>query len=34
MDNLCIAASSKGKMSKLKEELKGHFEITDLGPVK
>jgi hypothetical protein len=34
MDDLCIAASSKGEMSKFKEELKGHFEITDLGSVK
>jgi hypothetical protein len=34
VNNLCVAASSKAGMAKFKEELKGHFEITDLGPVK
>jgi hypothetical protein len=33
VDNFCVAASSKGEMKLFKEELKKHFEITDLGPV-
>jgi hypothetical protein len=34
VDDLCVAASSKSEMTTFKEELKRHFEITDLGPVK
>jgi hypothetical protein len=34
VDDLCIAASTKEEMKGFKEELRKHFEITDLGPVK
>ncbi|KAF7372227.1 Copia protein [Mycena venus] len=34
VDDLCVAASSKPEMRRFKDELKGEFEITDLGPVK
>jgi hypothetical protein len=34
VDDLCIAASSTVEMKAFKEELRRHFEITDLGPVK
>jgi hypothetical protein len=34
VDDLCVAASTKVEMKTFKEELKKHFEITDLGPVK